>query len=303
MKLAIHTQALQEIFDFKCDPITGNSILSSKISITPLSLNKYHAALGSNIVFQQWFLALNAAKRLSIHLPQTAPASVRAIDPLTDDFGSAAYFGGSNLVAENTHLSPGAPQALSSIGVNVISAKKKINGTVHGDNPFFAIALLNCGAENFSLLDRFVKPEENIVVYDKYINNESVELLMHIANIMPAGSSLKIFHSIKTGHNLLTSAVIKNRVQLANPLVTVTCKQCPHTFTKAEHDRYIFLGNRIQIIFTVGLDCFGKLNLTTGFRVNRASKILFFDVTSGDALNIEALDGSICTVNHLSEIL
>jgi hypothetical protein len=303
VKLAIHTQALQEILDFNCNPITGSSILASKIAITPSLLNKYSLALGGNVRFQQWFLCLNAAKRLSIHLPQAAPACVQAIDPLTDDFGTAAYFGGSTLVAESAHLNAGAPTALSSIGVNVLSAKKNIAGTVHGDNPFFAIALFNGGSEGFSQFDRFIKPEENVVVYDKYINNESVELLEHLVTKMAAGSALKIFHSTKTGTGLLSTTVIQTRVQAANPTVSVSCKQCHHAFTKTEHDRYMFLGRRIQIVFTVGLDCFGKINAATGNRINRESKILFFDVASGDPLDIEALDGSLCTVNHLAEAL
>lgn len=303
MKLAVHTQALQEIFNSQCDPITGSSILASKISITPSILQKYHLTLGSDVRFQQWFASLNAAKRLSVHLPQAAPICVQSADPSTDDFGTAAYFGGSTLVAEKAHLPAGAAPALTAIGVNILSAKKRISGTVPGDNPFFTIALLNGGSEGFSEFDRFIKPEENVTVYDKYINAESVELLEHLATKMAPGSKLQIFHSTKTGGNLLATAVIQTRVQAANQGVSVTCKQCQQAFTKAEHDRYIFLGNRIQIVFTVGLDCFGKIDPVKGTRSNRASKIMFFDVSTGDQLDIEAVDGSICTVTHLSEAL
>lgn len=302
MRIAVHTQTLHDIFSSACDPFTMNAVLASRISVTPAILNQYHIALGGNISFQAWFSSSIAANRFSVHLPQAAPARVQASDASSDGYGTASYFGGSNLVVESHQLPIGASAALDTIGVNLISAKKRIAGTIAGDNPFFTVAICSGGSDDFQIFDRFIKPEESVVVYDKYINTVSVELLEHIASRLSSGSSIQIFHSAKKGRNLLSSADVAARVQAANADVTVSCKICPHAFTSIEHDRYIFLGKRIQVVFTVGLDCFGAADLTTGKRANRSSKIMFFDVTAGDQLEIQADDGSVCRVHHLTDL-
>lgn len=302
MRLAVHTQALQDMFSSACDPLTTSAVLASRISVTPAILNQYHIALGSNASFQAWFSSLIAANRFSVHLPQAAPARVQASDASSDGFGTASYFGGSTLVAESHQLPVGGVAALHSIGVNLISAKKKISGTLPGDNPFFTVAVQAGGADGFGVFDRFIKSEDSLVVYDKYINAASVELLAHLATKLSPGSSIQIFHSDKRGRNLLSSTDVAAQVQASNTAVAVSCKVCPQVFTSIEHDRYIFLGKRIQVVFTVGLDCFGAVNPATGKRANRSSKIMFFDVTAGDQLEIQAVDGSVCRVNHLTDL-
>lgn len=302
MRLAVHTQALQDMFSSACDPLTTNAVLASRISVTPAILNQYHIALGSNTNFQAWFSSLMTANRFSVHLPQAAPPRVQASDASSDGFGTASYFGGSTLVAESQNLPTGGAAALDNIGVNLISARKKISGTLPGDNPFFTVAVQAGGSDGFGVFDRFIKPEDSVVIYDKYINAASVELLEHLAARASPGSSVQIFHSDKTGRHLLSSADVAARVQAVNTAVAVSCKVCPHAFTSVEHDRYIFFGKRIQVVFTVGLDCFGAADPATGKRVNRSSKIMFFDVTAGDQLEIPAADGSVCRVNHLTDL-
>ena len=302
MRIAIHTQTLKDIFSSVGDPLTTNAVLSSRISVTPEILHQYTLELGNNVSFQAWFSSSMAANRFSVHLPQAAPPRVQASDVSSGGFGTASYFGGSILVAESNHLPAGGTAALDNIGINLISVRKKLTGTFSGDNPFLTVAVQAGGSDSFEIFDRFIKSEDNIIIYDKYINTASVELLEHIASRLSPGSSIKIFHSANTGRHLLSSADVIARVQAANATITISCKICPHAFTSVEHDRYIFLGKRIQVVFTVGLDCFGLINPVTGRRVNRSSKIMFFDVTAGDQLDIQADDGSVSTVNHLTNL-
>lgn len=302
MRLAVHTQTLQDMFSSSCDPLMTNAVLASHISVTPAILNQYHLALGSNASFQAWFASLMAANRFSVHLPQAAPARVQTSDGSSDGFGTASYFGASTLVAESHNLPVGGVAALDSIGVNLISAKSKFSGTLPGDNPFLTIAVHAGRSDGFGVFDRFIKSEDNVVIYDKYINAASVELIEYLAANLSPGSSIKIFHSSKTGKHLLSSADVVRRVHAANTTIVVTCKVCPPAFTSTEHDRYIFLGKRIQVVFTVGLDCFGAADPATGKRTNRNSKIMFFEVTTEDQLDIQALDGSVCRVNHLTNL-
>ena len=299
--MAVHSDALLEIFSGTCDPVMTSTVLASKIAVTASILEHYKNSLSTNLQFQAWF-ASAAQGRLTLHLPQTSPVKVKDTDTVTDGYGTASYFGGSNLVASMQKLTPATAQSLLNIGIKIIPVDEKMSGLIAGDNPIFTIATETNGNIDFNVLDRFLIPEENIVIYDKYINKKSIELLEHISKKLAPNSTLSIFHTFQINKNLLDSAEIINRLKTANPNISVICKKCSKKFTSLEHDRYIFLGNRIQIVFSAGLDCFGNIDLTIGKRVNRRSKITFYDVTAGDLLHIEADDLSIFIVNSISSL-
>ena len=302
MRLAIHHQALLEMFGGKCDPLTTNAVLSSKVSITPEILANYQNHVAANTNYQAWFASSSAARRFCLNLPQHAPASVQSLDPSTDGYGTASYFGSSNLVANGTSLSGVALAALATIGVDMICPKSKLPNEVAGDNPFLTLALKADGGANFDVLDRFIAPEESIVIYDKYVNDISIDLLEHIVARMSGGSVLTIFHTFIPGRNLLDSATIEARLRAKNPAITIVSKIIDANFSKQAHDRYIFFGRRIQVVFSVGLDCFGAINAVTKQRKNRQSKISFYEVTDCDELHILASDGTSRTVKHYTNI-
>lgn len=291
MKAAVQWQALAAIFDGRCDLVTMSAVLSAKVSITPNILTLYEQNLGTDPKFQAWFASASQG-RFSFHLPVLSPRKVRAIDPISDGYGTATYFGCSSLFAHLPDVSAEAALGLESIGTRVISVSRRIDFSIEGDNPVFTIGTETHGTLDFDCLTRFLFPEDNIVVYDKFINAISIQLLEHIAATLAPGSTLHIFHTYQPRGNLLDSAEIYARLLAANSAITIECKIVSNNFKKLEHDRYIFLGSRLQLVFTAGLDCFGDINLATGKRKNRRSKINFYDVTQGEDLRIEANDGT-----------
>lgn len=302
MKTAVQSEALAAIFNGQCDAIMTNAVLSSKISVTPRILEQYDQKLGSNLQFQTWF-ASACNGRLSLNLSSLAPNGVKAIDAVTDGYGTAAYFGGSNLVAHLPDLSEAAALGFENIGIRVISVTKRIDFLIEGDNPVLTIGTESSGMLDFDVLDRFLIPEESVVIYDKFINNTSIQLLEHIARKLRAGASMRVFHTLQPGgKDLLSTTDISTRLSAANGAISVECKQCSQQFKKLEHDRYVFLGNRLQIVFSAGLDCFGIVNTATGRRTNRRSKISFYDVTGGDDLRIEGNDNSIYVVKQIASM-
>jgi hypothetical protein len=291
VKAAVQWQALAAIFDGRCDLVTTSTVLSAKVSITPNILTLYEQNLGADPKFQTWFASASQG-RFSIHLPSLSPGKVRAIDPISDGYGTAAYFGCSSFFAHLPDVSAEATQGLESIGTRVISVRRRIDFPIEGDNPVFTIGTETDGTLDFDCLNRFLLPEDNIVVYDKFINTKSIQLLEHIAKTLTPGSILRIFHTYMQGRNLLSSADIFARLIGANSHITIECKTVSNEFKKLEHDRYIFLGSRLQLVFSAGLDCFGDEDLATGKRKNKRSKISFYDVTLGEDLRIDADDGT-----------
>lgn len=301
MRAAVQWQALAAVFDGRCDVVTVSTVLSSKISVTPGILRLYEQNLSSNPQFQTWFASASQG-RLSLHLATVSPEKVQAVDALSDGYGTAAYFGCSSFFAYLPDISKATEEGLKSIGTRIISVSKRIDFPIDGDNPVFTIGTESGGTLDFDCLTRFLLPEENIVVYDKFINAKSIQLLEHVAEALTAGSNLQIYHTFKAGNNLLDTGEICARVLAANNTITVECKKVSTDFKKLEHDRYIFLGNRLQLVFTAGLDCFGDLDPTTNKRKNRRSKINFYDVTAGEDLYIECDDGSKLVVKSIGGI-
>lgn len=302
MRLAVHSKALQDFFSANCDANFQRVVLSSKIAITTAILHQYHADLSNNTSYLAWFSSTSAAGRFTTHSQTTAPQLVRNCDASSADYGTPSYYGASNLVAAPNHLTIDEFRALEGIGIHVLSPAAAAPSTLHGDNPFLTIAMQSNGTLGFDVLDRFIKPEEDVVVYDKYLNNESVELLEHIASLLSVNSRIRIFHSPTKGAHLLSSAIVANRVRLSNPAITVSCQTCTKAFLSGEHDRHMYLGERIQITFTAGTDCFGTIDPITGARKNKRSKLLFFDVTDGDDLHIAISDGTFCVVPQVGAL-
>jgi hypothetical protein len=302
MKLAIHHQSLLDMLNGHCDFVTTSAVLGSKISITPEVLTNYQNHLSGHLNYQAWFSSASHARRLCLNLPQTAPNSVQITDTTTQGYGTASYFGASTLVADSGALAAPAITSLGNIGVDLISPTAKLDQEHGGDNPFKAIALKANGDLSFDVLDRFIAPEESVVVYDKYINNISIELLEHIASRMRPGAVFRVFHTYKAGGNLLAGSAICARLKAANSAISVFTKTVTPDFARSAHDRYIFLGQRIQLVFSAGLDCFGKVAAATGKRQNRQSAITFFDVTESNPLTIFADDGTSYSVHHYTNV-
>lgn len=295
MKTAIQWEALAAVFNGECtDPINIAKILAAKISLTSDILKTYESNLERNDHFRSWFRSA-CSHRFSIHLPTEAPKIVTNSNLTTENYALAAYFGGSKIIADTSKLKLQTQNTLQALGINITSINQKITEEDYGDTIFEKIHLSNYGSIDFSIFDRYLKIEEDIVIYDKYINGISIQLLEHIAKTMQAGSNLYIYHTHRTGGNLLDSSTISSCLTAANPTINIVCKKCSQNFSKKIHDRYIFLGNRIQIELTVGLACFGGLN-AFGKRVNRKSSITISDSSAGEDLVIEAADLSTITV-------
>jgi len=298
MKIAIHHNTFKKIANGEIDQIVSHFALSSKLSVTPSILATYHLQLGHNLLFTSWFAAAQTHKRIDIVNPMEAPSHVKNVDLVVQEYGTASYFAGSNLLLSPNDFDPAAMTSLNSIGTNFVFSNSPLPNEIQGDNPFHLINTRKNGNVDFNVFDRYIKPEDTITIYDRYINIISIELIKYIASQLRPNSRLSIYHSDRPGSNLLSSAQIFLQVSSANPQILVTCQPCSQSFVRDNHDRYIFFGNRCQATFTVGLDCFGSINSATGKRSNRKSTIAFFDTSKAGTLIIEGKNGSQHLVRH-----
>ena len=300
MKTAIHHLTLKEIITGNLSQRISNTALSSRVSVTPRIVEKYHQNLSGSPLFTSWFTSMMAERRIDIYSPAKSPRNVSQSDTHTDEYGTACYFGGSNILAARTDFDAVGFDAMQKIGARFIFTDTPLPTILPGENPFLVINTKTGGSEDFSILNQFVRPEDCITIYDKFINDISIELIEHLAKQLTDNSSLRIFHFIpnRAGRNLLSTQQINLRIAAANPGINLLVKECSAQFAKDNHDRYMFLGNRCQINFSAGMDCFGSLDPTSGKRRNRKSTITFFDTSRSDLFSITAKDGTSCEVSH-----
>lgn len=297
MRCAAHVSALKRIFDGNANLLTSQIVMTSKIGLTPAVLAEYTNELGRDMRYQAWFAAAQASNRLVIRAAEDAPTAIRSLANELLNYGAASYFSGGKLCATNGTTGLDAV-ALQSVGISIFDVSDPPPAEVPGDNPILSINLSANGNKNFDIFDDFIRAEEQIIIYDKYINDASMEFIEHIASRLSNASTLHVRTTARS-NKCKTPAEIATRLSATNPHLNVTAKLVSADFDKQTHDRYIFFGARLQAILTTGLDCFGKLR-PDGTRRNRQSNINIFCLESAGTLDIEAADGTVISTPHIN---
>ena len=298
MRAAAHVDALNDIFSGVAHPITAGVVTSSRIVVTTEILSQYASRLAHNPAYQAWFSAAYSANRITYSNEIDAPKRIKSLKKPALDYGIAGYFSAGNLFIAPTSLVDLDLKKLNESGIACHCITKPVPGNIDGDNPISTINLVNGGNTDLDILQKYFVAEDSIVVYDKYINKPGMELIEYIANILEDGSVLKVFTS-RLSAKCLQPEAIAARLAAANPKIVSSCLEVSDSFRKLAHDRYVFCGRRLQLVFTAGIDSFGLKN-SKGKRANRQSKINIYAVGQSSPINIEARNGTVCIVNGVA---
>lgn len=300
MRCAAHAQALRLIFDGLAHPLTGPIVMSAKIGITPKILGDYARHLGGSAAFQAWFSAAQAGNRLIIRSLQDAPSSLASLAADSREYGVAMYFSGGRVFAERHSIAELDTAALRRLGFVVLDVQSGPPTDISGDNPTLSLSLISGGVVDFDVLNPFFACEDEILIYDKYIDEAAMQLIEHIATLLKVGANLNI-RTTSLGDKCVSIREISRRISAANPKINSSCEEVSVAFRRRAHDRYIFFGHRLQAVFSAGLGCFGLLN-ASGNRVNKQSKINVYALDGFSPLEIESKGGGKLVVNHLDQI-
>lgn len=287
------------IFDGLAHPLTAPAIMAAKIGLTPKILADYVQNLAGSVAFQAWFAAAQASNRLVIRQANDAPQSLSGLLGESLEYGVAAYFAGGQLFADGSSVAGLNVAQLNALGFSVHDVRNGPPKHIAGDNPMLSLSLVSGGAVDFNVLDPFLACEDQVVIYDKYVDAVALQLIEHIARSLRAGTSLHI-RTTQISARCKTPAQILARVRAANSSITASCEEVSVAFRQLAHDRYVFFGERLQAVFTAGLGCFGPRH-ANGFRRNKQSKINVYALDSFSPLIIESMGGGQLTVNHVSE--
>lgn len=299
MQCAAHALALQEIFQSGVETRAKYAVLCSVVRASTNILSEYNDMLGQNQFFQSWIAGLHCSGRLLMLNPnQAIPSIIQAQSTDILDYVTASYFCGGHLFLANSMHNQQLLQSLAACGVRVFTPTVGLPQNIPGDNPIEVVQLGANTGLGLDILDKYVSHEDEIVVYDKYINQDGLDFLCHIATKLQPGSSLHVFTMRDTSKRPKRPSIVQIETVLksSNPAIISSCREVSETFRKQTHDRYIFCGHRLQIVFTAGMDSFGPLDTVTGKRVNKMSEILVYTVNFLRPLHISDSTGNHKTV-------
>lgn len=301
MRCSVHADALKSVFDGLANVITAPSVLSAKLGVTQEIVQNYHLILGENQHFQAWFAAAQIQNRLLIRSTHEAPSTLNVLDGEARFYGVASYFSASRLfLNSDARISAAEREAFFRLGIDVLNPCEPLNPAILSENPVASLSFFANGRVDFDVFDSLIAAEEKIVFYDKYIDESGLQLIEHVVSRLPSNSLIYV-RTTSLGANCKSVREIDARIKAANPSVISCCKEVSVNFRKRAHDRYLFLGNRLQVVFTAGIGCFGLRN-NAGERSNKQSKINVYSIDGGAILDIEASDGTVLSTPYVDSL-
>lgn len=259
MRLAIDAESLITVFNGE----NGNmedAVRSSIIAITENILDDYDEKVfrdGSGMSHLWLKRIYESPDRIRPVTPDELNAyGFRPDTDLDSDYVGAAYVNGQLLVRDTP--SDLATNVAKQYGVKIINADSNIDFKhLEGNNTIKSYILNSSTKHKHNIIRNYFSKENNIVIYDRYLKESSIILLENVlANIAPNATVTVISEFEK--HCTQTSIDVKNRLLKVAPRRTVNCYYPDFREQADTHDRHIHLGQRFQLTFSSGLDCFGS---------------------------------------------
>lgn len=285
----IHNDVISDFIEGKLDIQKSAHITTAKLSTTPKLFAELLSKNGKNNFFQQWITSLTRLNTISICKPDDCPLAIKNLNNPFLDYFAASYFNGSQIIVPPQHSL--CQITAEKIGCELIETTSLDPNKIHLTGQLKKIVLQVDGDADYSIIDNLFLPEDEIIIYDKYINAISMDFICHIANKIGSNSKITIFTSPQKNNTKSTTQIISELASV-NPSIIVESHIASKNFMKKHHDRYIFLGNRIQINFTGGLDSFGPIDVLTGKRRNKYSFINIYEIKNKPYLEIESTDSN-----------
>lgn len=267
MICAISPSSITEIMLNKQINSTANAF---KFVLSPQYIehikNKFQNDPARLDLFNQWLLyRANFANRVR-YIDENEVVKYFNITCDDDIYASCAYFAGHFIFDEKTVKC----QAYIDYGIDVSSISNYQSFLGRGDNPLFEQTIYDGGLDSPLQLSKYFKGETNVVFIDNYINSKSIDFIKYVIMGLCHGAQVTVItkkasfdksfnilhHNIKAVRNDLNI----NYFYLNND--------------KEFHDRHIYIGDRIYIRATSGLDAFSF----HGLWCNREGTFSVYDI-------------------------
>lgn len=280
MLLAIHAEALFEMLVSKPVDIFNSPFSHSRIALTVNILDEYEAKFASTVSGKMMYQSFMQA--ISDRFKSVDPQFASLGCTIADDYFSASRSGGRYLALAAGQAPCAASKGiLSKIGVRAGPFPTLFESTANsGYKPFESHYLVHGKRNSPDAIGRFFREESRITVYDKYINEASLDLINYAMSLASDACSLVVITSSAGGAMSLRQ--IRRAIVLRGKQ-SATVDAADNTTIALIHDRHIFVSSDVELHLTRGADCFGR----SPAWVNEAAAVHVYDTSIGSDVTIK----------------
>ncbi|WP_421203855.1 hypothetical protein [Aeromonas enteropelogenes] len=198
-------------------------------------------------LFKQWLSSRGVFSNRIRYIPDDDVLRYFDINDINQIHASCAYFSGHFIFDESTTKD----QIYIDYGIDINSIKNFHNYFGQGDNPIFEKTLIDNGNETPISLCKFFRKEKEVYFIDNHLNLKSLDFIKEVVQELHETATVYIITRRSALSELgdAINSILENKPNLI-------LKPC---YLKKEgefHDRHIFVGQRIHIRATSGLDAF-----------------------------------------------
>ncbi|UQY35513.1 hypothetical protein K8U54_03185 [Pseudomonas fulva] len=235
---------------------------SSVIGVTPAIVEQYLNITDGVGGYKVWFdRVFSTGSNYCLVSPESLSGYKLNTNCVHSNYLGAAYHSSGAMIVSSLNqfqkLDP------SSWGVDIVEANSY--SVVPGESPGGAkiaeiISLKTGGKLKPVVISKYFKRENRIFIFDKTINAAGADFIIELTKYCDKKCKIVVMsnflNNVRRGlldQQELQAFLNKNKVN-----GTVECLQASDETIKNYHDRFVFLGNRFQMVFSSGLDCFGR---------------------------------------------
>lgn len=299
MRVVIEPDALDEVFK-KSDVNYLMQLADCKLGVTTELIYEYQAQLSSNLTYVSWFNATQASNKFEL-MPTTL---INKYQPTTSttisSYVIASYCHSHYLIMNNGFSASAIEQAeINSYGINVINfnvLQREKNSKNFGVKPFLTYHLRQNTTFDLTIISNYFQREGNVFFYDKYITEDVLNWIIELCRFVDEYATIQVMTS-NIDRRCKTIAQIQTAIHAIKPNANIIVNLVDIPTRKEMHDRYIFLGDRIQITLTRGLDAFGQIGITPNknktcdislYWIGASNKVSFVD-SNNNVINVKMI--------------
>ncbi|MDR7107309.1 hypothetical protein [Pseudomonas frederiksbergensis] len=261
MRAVIEKEVLQESFSGALSDIFI-AAHSAVLGVTPAIIQEYLTISDGAGMFQVWFDKVFSTQN-NYYLIAPESLTKYQLDSTcihSNYIGAAFHHSGPILAKSEVSFSKFTP---ASWGVSIIDAKNYKH--VPANNQAGAkiaeiVSLVPGGNKNPSVLQKYILKENKIFIFDKSINLGGADFICEITKYCSPKCKIIVMSNFSNNskRGLLSQKELEKHLNAGKFNGTIEVLQADRSTTDKFHDRFLFLGDRFQLSFSSGIDCFGR---------------------------------------------
>ncbi|MEB2517384.1 hypothetical protein SOP85_18335 [Pseudomonas sp. YuFO20] len=261
MRAVIEKKVLQDSFSGALSDIfiTAHSAV---LGVTPAIIQEYLSISDGAGMFKEWFdKTFSTQNNYYFIAPESLSKYHLNVACIHSNYIGAAFHNSGPIIADSA--TPFNVLSPSSWGVSIVDAKSYKHSTVAnqaGSKVAEIISLVPAGNVEPAILKKYLLKENKILIFDKSINLSGADFICEITKFVAPKCKIIVMSNFSGSVNrgLLSRQDLEVYLNKGKVNGTIEVLQADKATIGKFHDRFMFLGDRFQLTFSSGVDCFGR---------------------------------------------